>query len=190
MVERRIERSRSREAPAIHLLGGFSLDIGSDHVYLPQACQRLLALVALRGPIVRESVSSLLWPGAPRARAAGNLRSVLWRLDTRAAQLLRTHRDRLALSHASTVDVDQLVEAADAVADASVDDEIRRSVRDRLLRQEELLPDWFDDWVLLERERLARLRLRALQELSAVLVSRGRFGRPLMQAWRRYGASH
>ena len=179
VVERRTERSPSHVAPAIHLLGGFSLDIGADHVDLPQAGQRLLALVALRGPITRESASTFLWPGAPRARAAGNLRSVLWRLDPRASRWLRTHADRLALSQVTTIDVDQLVEAADAVADPTVDEQIRCAGYDRLLRQQELLPDWFDDWVLLERERLVRLRLRALQDLAAALVRQGRFGEAL-----------
>src|SRR5262249_3418614 len=39
----------------------------------------------------------------------------------------------------------------------------------------ELLPDWYDDWVLLERERLRELRLHALEALALRLAALGRF---------------
>jgi DNA-binding SARP family transcriptional activator len=51
--------------------------------------------------------------------------------------------------------------------------------------QGELLPGWYDDWVLLERERLRQLRLHALEELAARLTAAGRYGDALQAA---YGA--
>jgi len=41
------------------------------------------------------------------------------------------------------------------------------------LRCGDLLPGWYDDWVLYERSRLAQLRLRALESLAEQLVSLG-----------------
>lgn len=38
----------------------------------------------------------------------------------------------------------------------------------------ELLPGWYDEWVLLERERLRNQQLHALEELSARLSGAGR----------------
>ena len=38
----------------------------------------------------------------------------------------------------------------------------------------ELLPDWYDDWVLLERERFRQLRLHALDALCDDLTRAGR----------------
>jgi DNA-binding SARP family transcriptional activator len=38
----------------------------------------------------------------------------------------------------------------------------------------ELLPDWYDDWVVIERERHRQLRLHALEQLSARLSADGR----------------
>jgi len=40
----------------------------------------------------------------------------------------------------------------------------------------ELLPDWYDDWVLLAQERIRQLRLHALEALALRLASVGRYG--------------
>jgi DNA-binding SARP family transcriptional activator len=39
----------------------------------------------------------------------------------------------------------------------------------------DLLPGWYDDWVLFERERLRQLRLHALETLALALAAEGRF---------------
>jgi DNA-binding SARP family transcriptional activator len=40
----------------------------------------------------------------------------------------------------------------------------------------DLLPDWTDDWVMIERERLRQLRLHALETLCDRLAEARRFG--------------
>jgi DNA-binding SARP family transcriptional activator len=40
----------------------------------------------------------------------------------------------------------------------------------------DLLPDWYDDWVLIEREHFRQLRLRALEALCDRLTREGRLG--------------
>ncbi len=44
----------------------------------------------------------------------------------------------------------------------------------RLLEQD-LLPTWEDEWIVLERERTRQLRIHALEELSRSLLRQGRF---------------
>ena len=46
----------------------------------------------------------------------------------------------------------------------------------------DLLPGWYDDWVLLERERLRQVRLQALEAVAARLASLGRHGEALQAA--------
>lgn len=41
------------------------------------------------------------------------------------------------------------------------------------LHQEALLPGWYDDWVVFERERLSQLRLRALEITAHLFIQYG-----------------
>jgi DNA-binding SARP family transcriptional activator len=50
------------------------------------------------------------------------------------------------------------------------------SVDHRALLAGELLPDWYDEWVLFERERLRELRLHALEALATRLPAAHRWG--------------
>ena len=40
----------------------------------------------------------------------------------------------------------------------------------------ELLPDWYDDWLLIEREKYRQLRLHALEALATQLTALARYG--------------
>ncbi|HEU5110095.1 MAG TPA: bacterial transcriptional activator domain-containing protein, partial [Micromonosporaceae bacterium] len=40
----------------------------------------------------------------------------------------------------------------------------------------DLLPDWEDDWVLMERERFRQIRLHALENLADRLIDQGSYG--------------
>jgi DNA-binding SARP family transcriptional activator len=47
----------------------------------------------------------------------------------------------------------------------------------------DLLPGWYDDWVLLERERLRQVRLHALEAVARRLADAGRYGDALQAAY-------
>jgi DNA-binding SARP family transcriptional activator len=65
----------------VHLLGGFAVHRGDQPVDLLPACQRLIALLALKPrPVHRLWVCATLWPQAHTRRAVANLRSTMWRL--------------------------------------------------------------------------------------------------------------
>lgn len=66
---------------SLHLLGGFAVDHGDRRVALPPACQRVVALAAMkRKPVHRLWVCATLWPHAQTRRAVASLRSAMWRL--------------------------------------------------------------------------------------------------------------
>jgi DNA-binding SARP family transcriptional activator len=81
---------------------------------------------------------------------------------------------RLVLSEQIQVDVHALVEAADRVAGDTAPQPEDFEVL--LGGATELLPGWYEDWVLIERERLRRLRLSALESLAEQECRRGRYG--------------
>jgi DNA-binding SARP family transcriptional activator len=47
----------------------------------------------------------------------------------------------------------------------------------------ELLPGWYEDWVLVERERLRQLRMHALEALAEKLTEAGRYGVAMQAAY-------
>jgi DNA-binding SARP family transcriptional activator len=155
-------------ARRLSLLGGFELRCTGQDVAVPRSGQRLLALLALQArPLERLWVAGTLWIDATEERAGASLRSALWRLPqpggTAMVEASTTH---LRLARDVAVDVHEL--AARAERD---DPDLEPSVLAK-----DLLPDWYEDWVVLERERLRQLRLHALEALCRRLTQAGRFG--------------
>jgi DNA-binding SARP family transcriptional activator len=143
--------------------------------------QRLVAYLSLSGRRARTAVSGELWPGVPEEHAQGSLRSALWRLHKAVPGLLDVTPGALSLAAGVRVDVAELTGWARRALDpeAPLDD---LAVSDTWLRGE-LLPGWYDDWVLLERERLRQLRMHALEAVAARLAAAGRHGEALQAAY-------
>ncbi len=160
--------------PRLTLLDAFELSHGSEPVSLCLPVQRLLALLALRGrPTRRAYVAFTLWTDSSEGRAFGSLRSALWRLRRDGHRLVEETNGRLRLAPAVHVDVHEATEAAHRLLDPA--GEIDDADRDRVFLGGELLPDWYDDWVALERERFRQLRIHALERLCERLTSEHRF---------------
>jgi DNA-binding SARP family transcriptional activator len=173
-------------AARITLIGGFTLRSGSwrpgpGGAELPPGVQRLVVRLCLSGRPARTAVAGDLWPEVPEEQAHASLRSALWRLRKTVPGLVETVGGTLALSPEVRVDVQELQDWAERVTDPrSGPEEV--AVPDAGLHGE-LLPGWYDDWVLLERERLRQLRLHALETLAARLADAGRFGAALQAAY-------
>ena len=111
-------------------------------------------------------VAGNLWPGTDPGRAQGCLRTSLWRMQDVVPGLVSTEYDLLALEAAVRVDVRE----------------------DRMFQPgggpyaPELLPGWYDDWVLQERERFRQLSMRALEQLASEWIARGRLAEALEAA--------
>ena len=153
-------------------------------VLVPEGSQRLLVLVALRGGRVdRRSAAGSLWPDGTDDRAAGNLRSAMWRLRSAGLDLLRNERGVVVLHERVDVDVHAVASWADRLV-RGIPSETDLVVEHRCLDPDELLPGWYDDWVVFERERTRQRILHALEALSTVLRARGRFAEAVEAALR------
>jgi DNA-binding SARP family transcriptional activator len=165
-------------APKIHLLGGFHVSAYHDDLSLPFSTWRLVAFLALsRRPLNRSYVASCLWLDKREDRAQANLRSTLWRIRQIDEGLVAARGTNLMLGRDVRVDVDE----ATALAHALIDDQrdVDLDAIDLESLSADLLPDWYDEFVESERERLRQLRLHALECLSHRLRARGCTARAL-----------
>ena len=154
----------------LELLGRWRLSDGDVGVVLPATARRLVALLALSGPRSRPFVAGCLWPEGSDTQALGNLRATVSRLRRVRPDLLLTEPGLLALPPRLAVDVHLLQDLADEVIHG--DGDVPHAALAGLT-EAELLPGWYDDFVLLHRERLEQLRLHALETLADRLCAQG-----------------
>ena len=164
----------------LQLLGGWALHGVADRVAAPLTVRRVVACLALRGPCSRDELAADLWPDATQSHAHGCLRTALWRARALDPGLLACDGETVALGPGVAVDVTELVEDVHALQQGRVSDRLRRLPWS--LRSGELVPGWYDEWLLLERERVRQLRLHALEGLAAVLAAEGAYAMALEAA--------
>jgi DNA-binding SARP family transcriptional activator len=154
-------------SPVLHLFRGPAVTFpsGLRHA-VPEGSQRLLVFVALRRARVgRRHAAGCLWPTGDDARAAGNLRSALWRLNRARMNVLVADKSSLAMRPDVLLDLDVIGEwAARLIGGRATGTDL--AVMPTGVEALELLPGWYDDWVLLERERIRQRLLHALEALS------------------------
>jgi len=155
------------------LLDGFDLRRDGRTIALPLDAQRLMAFLALHSHSLQRSyVAGTLWLQATDDHAHASLRSALWRVRLAGASLVDASRHEVQLGRHVAVDVREQIDLAQRLLDPSAVSEDSHT----LLLDGELLPDWYDDWVLFERERVHQLRLHALEKVAERLTGQGRFG--------------
>jgi DNA-binding SARP family transcriptional activator len=158
-------------------MGALELRVHGSAVRVSSSAQRLLAFTALRRrPLARGYVAGQLWLDSTGDRAAASLRSALWRLHRAAGDVVWADARRLGLSPWVEVDVDVIGAAAHAVL---AGEPLRRGDVVALTRSGDLLPDWYDEWLSMDRERLRQLRVHALEALCERWTSERRFGEAL-----------
>lgn len=164
----------SADQVCVNLFGGPSVTVSGRHVDIPEGSKRLLAFVSLsHGPTERRRVAGTLWPLGDDVRAAGNLRSALWRLKGCGIDVVESDKVSLWLRPETVVDVELLGDWATRLISGHPqpgDLDLHRWHADYL----ELFPGWYDDWALFEREHQRQLLLHALEALARQLSARNR----------------
>lgn len=170
------ETTQQHDRLQLTLLGGFELRQGGGAVELPVSAQRLVAFLAIRArPLQRLHVAGSLWLDAPEERANAALRTALWR-SRRGCPLVDANGPSIGLAPGVEVDLHVAARLARRVLADPPGDVVELPGLDHVWANGELLPDWYDEWVLIERERHRQLRLHALERLCEALTVAGRHG--------------
>jgi DNA-binding SARP family transcriptional activator len=162
----------------LQLLDSFEVRRDRERVRLPMSSRRVVTFLALRGhAVLRVHVAGSLWLDSPEERAFANLRSALWRINRSGVELVESSGDTLRLAAGVRVDLSdagalarRLIGSVPVGAGADVD-------WSPLTR--EVLPDWDDEWVLVEREHFRNISLQALESLCEHLTAQGRLRQAL-----------
>jgi DNA-binding SARP family transcriptional activator len=173
----------SAEEPRVHLrlLDGFCLEQGARTVRTPNSVRRLIAYLGVRGRCGRVEIAGTLWPDVPESRAQASLRTVLWRLHRLTDRPLVSGGDTLSLANFVVVDVRTFVATARCVlSDGS--GALQGTPVTALTMMGELLPGWYEDWVLFERERLRQLQMHALEAIAERLTVAKRYAEAIEAA--------
>lgn len=161
----------------LSLLGGFVFSVGGDALLgVSAGSQRLLAFLALRErAVTRHQVAGTLWPESTDEHAGASLRSAVSRLEGPARQAVRVTARDLGLAEGVVVDVHD----SHALAHRLIDRDVERSETDIAASavsalSDDLLPGWYEDWVMLAAEDWHQLRLHALEAVAARLTDADR----------------
>jgi WD40 repeat protein/DNA-binding SARP family transcriptional activator len=159
---------------AVKLLGQFDLRLDGIAIDLPSRTeQSLLAYLILNAgtSFRREQLAGMLWPDAAETNAKGYLRQATWRIrraikdrSPDSPDYILSNKISLAFNHQLPFSVDtHLLEKGTGKTALDLLEEIS-------LYQGDLLPGFYEDWVILERERLRTVFDRKMHRLLQCLV--------------------
>jgi len=157
----------------IRLLGEFDVRLNGQPVEIPsRPAQSLLAYLALNPETKhrREKLAGLLWSDSEETNARSNLRHALWRL-------------RKAIGE-EYFDADKVTIAFKALEDCELDiyclegetmetETVGGLINAVSVYGGDLLPGFYESWVVLERERLRSAFEHVVQRLLDLLIEKG-----------------
>lgn len=168
-----VDPNRAHGGIRLSLIGGFELIIDGHAAVVPPAASRVLVFLALQErPIARSLVAGTLWPETTDARAGASLRSTLWRISQLDSRLLHSENQRLSLGAAVAVDLEQANVKCRWLLDLA--SPLPERVLTMDLIDDELLPEWDEDWLRKAQVTFRQRRLWALDALATRLNEAGR----------------
>ena len=154
----------------LRVIGPFQVRVDGQVRPMPHSAERVLAVVALVGPLARSRAAALLWPDANPSRAGANLRAALSRLGDVAEGFVHVSGEVLALAEEAPLDL----EAAFAWINATIyDDVLPVAGAPPAWIGRTLLPGWEDGWLTGPNERLQMLEAQALESAAERLLAAG-----------------
>ncbi|WP_229995316.1 bacterial transcriptional activator domain-containing protein [Arthrobacter sp. Bi26] len=142
------------------LLQSWQLRRDTDVVHVATRQQRLITALAINGPRPRSYLVGLLWPEAQESRALESLRVSVHLVSRQIPGLLINGGTVLSLSELVDVDLHRVRAQIRELSQSGRNGNVSSCLHQ--LRDAELLPGWYDDWVLFEQSRLRQDRIHAL----------------------------
>jgi predicted ATPase/DNA-binding SARP family transcriptional activator len=163
----------------LFLLGSFELQVKEETIHLPtRKVEALLAYVVLHGHLHnREKIASMFWGDSPDDLARRSLRTALSALRKELGEdFMITDRETIKLNpdYPIWVDVQEMEKEAKDVLSANSQAVIGPNVY-----RGELLPAFYDEWILEEREHYRSLFINALLQSAQSLRTNGEYIRAI-----------
>jgi len=164
----------------LRLMGPLQVRHDGAITVIPHSAGRLLAAIALIGPISRTRAASVLWPDTETARAAANLRSALSRLTDTVVTFIDVSGDVMAMNENVEVDVQEVHNWINAIIYA--EPHKTPVAAPPAVIGNELLAGWDEAWLAEPRERLKLLQTHALETAAERLIAAGKTAEALPYA--------
>lgn len=165
----------------VRLLGQFDIRADGKPISIPsRAGQSLFAYLILNAstPYRREKLAGLIWPDTSDENARRNLRQELWRIRRALANVQSTQVEYILaqeISLAFNAQADYWLDVT-ALEQPPAAEESSSDLASRLtLYRGELLPGFYDDWAVLERDRLHGVFEHRMQKLMQCLIREQRW---------------
>jgi LuxR family maltose regulon positive regulatory protein len=167
------------QALRIYALGQprVTLDGESIQWAIQQSRDLFFCLLQHASGLRKEEIGALFWPDHPPHKLDGIFRSTLYRLRRavfRESVIFADSQYRFNWDSDYWYDVQAFEELLDEAADAALADEKLKLLEEALtLCKGDYLAGVYDDWSVIERERLRELHLSARESLARLYASRG-----------------
>jgi SARP family transcriptional regulator, regulator of embCAB operon len=143
----------------LKLLQSWQLRRDTDVLHIATRQQRLITALAIHGPRPRSYLGGLLWPEIAEPRALESLRVAVHLISRQVPGLVVNGGTMLSLSEMVDVDLHRLRSQIRELSQAGLNGNVASCLEQ--LRDSDLLPGWYEDWVLFEQSRLQQDRLHA-----------------------------
>jgi DNA-binding SARP family transcriptional activator len=168
------------ETIRLELLGHWKVSIGGQSIQIGLRQQRLLVALVMHGTRSRRFLAGLLWPKCTESHAQGSLRAAVFTLARRCPGAVMCHGTNLALNEHVDVDLHRLRRILSRSEPFVPSSEEGRWLLDRA--RVELLPGWYDHWVISEADRLSEDYLAFVEVQARTALLQGNPSQALLLA--------
>jgi len=162
----------------IRLLGQFDVRLDGKRILIPsRAGQSLLAYLVLTAgtPHRREKLAGILWPDFSEDNARKNLRHELWRIRKAISTQQRRPVDYLIAEEFTIAFNREADYWLDTMQMERPELDLGSLISNLSLYQGELLPGFYEDWIVLERERIRGIFDTKMEQLLGQLIAAERW---------------